>query len=608
MRFGSPPRPIRFHSNGAMCFPKHRVLGAVSEPNGLLVRKRVIAQAAGAGINALKRTVVGAILLIGITAAAFAPVLGHQFIESWDDTRAILANPDYNPPTFRKLAHYWVPPPKETFYVPVTYTLWGLLAMVSRSSAPAGVPFNPRFFYAANLVSHALTAGLVFMILLRLLSRADRGRSEKEFDWPLLAAWLGAAFFAMHPVQVEGVAIASSVYTPLSGMFGFLAVWQFLVFSERDGRRARIHYALAFLAFLLAVLTKPTAVAVPLIIGVIELVLQKRTPRRVGLALAPWLGLSLLIIALNEHASPGATVFVPDPPFRLLVPLDALGFYTGKILLPFHLVFDYGRSPRWLLGHPVAWPTCLIAPAIFILAWRLRARAPWLLASLGVLVAGALPSIGIVPFDYQHYSTVADRYLYIAMLGPAIAAAYLVQRFKRPAATIIIGFVGILAALSVIQLGYWRDDWRLMAYTLQTNPQSLAAGNGFRSLLSSGPSTGGFLAPTRCTLDQQSLLRVGDLLMARRFWQLAASAYRHALARGGPNAEIYDRLGDALLSNLEPRSASQAFAEALKLAPGDQHAARGATRAAAMLQPPATAAAPKAEPPVKDLSTRAGSG
>lgn len=532
-----------------------------------------------------RRHVVWATLLL-ITVTAYSPVLGHHFIESWDDTPAILTNPDYNPPTLGKLAHYWVIPPKDTFYVPVTYSLWGLLAMAGRSSAPAHVPFNPAVFYAANLVSHAISAGLVFLILWRFLPR--RSASDR---WCLIAAWLGAAVFALHPLQVEGVATAWSVYTPLSGMFGFFAIWQFLVFSDalgnRNGNRSRpwTHYGLATLGLVLALLTKPTAVAVPMVAGVMELTLGRSSFRTAVLTLGPWIGLSLVAIWLNEHSSPGATVFVPEPPFRPLVPLDAVGFYLMKVVAPVWLASDYGRSPRWLVEHPIAWLTCLVPLAVFAITWRMRRRAPWLLAAFGVFVAGLLPSIGIVPFDFQHYSTVADRYAYVAMLGPAIAVAFVVVHFRVIAAGSVIALLGILITLTVVQLGYWRDDWHLMAHTLKTNPTSVAARNGFQYLLTGWHDTHDFIAPRSCTIDQPTLVRVGDLMMARREWPIAAAAYRRAMLRGAPSAAINNRLGAALLADLDPKSAQAAFDDALRIDPNNAEARQGLARTELMLGP-----------------------
>lgn len=529
-------------------------------------------------------TLWAALALVGITAAVYAPVLGHHFIETWDDTTAILTNPDYNPPALGKLVHYWVPAPKDTFYVPVTYTLWGLLAVAGRSSAPAGVPFNPAVFYAANLLAHALSSGFVFLIVSELIWQVGPVTNRRV---PLqLAAWLGAAVFAMHPIQVEGVATAWSLYTPLSGVFGFFAIWQYLLCVDPGDPSSREefgwgHYALATVGFALALLTKPTVVAVPLVIAVIEWTVRQRKPRALAVTLGPWIVLSLIVIVINEHSSPGGTVYVPDPPLRFLVPLDAISFYLMKLLVPVRLVMDYGRSPRWFVNHPVAWLTSLIPLAIFAIAWRMRNRIPWFLMSFGVFVAGLLPSIGIVPFDFQHYSTVADRYAYIAMLGPAIAVALLIAHLGRIAVGIAMALVGMLATLSIVQLSNWRDDWRLMTHTLEVNPASLAAASGFRYLLT-GWHNRGFPAPQTCTIDQPTLVHVGDLLMERRQWPTAIAAYRRALTLGPPSATLYDRLGRALLKDLDADQARQAFTHALRLNPHDADARNGLDQADAM--------------------------
>jgi protein O-mannosyl-transferase len=524
----------------------------------------------------LRRTRVRAwvfgVLVLVMTAAVFSPVLGHHFIEAWDDSTAILTNRDYNPPTFGKLAHYWVPPPTETFYVPVTYTLWGLLAMASRSTAPPGLPFNPAFFYAANLVAHLLSVALVFVILRRLV----------RWPWP---AAVGAALFALHPIQVEAVCNAWSVYTPLSGFFSFVAIWQYLIFSDQRHSdppargRANVHYALATLAFVLGMMTKPTAVSVPLMIAAIEFFLRGRDVRQWVLPLAPWAALGLVFVWLNLHAAPGATVFVPDLPWRPLVPLDAIAFYLGKVLWPAGLVMDYARSPKWLMGHPVAWLTAIVAPVLGWICWRQRHRAPWLAAGFGVFVAGLLPTIGIVPFGFQRYSTVADRYAYPAMLGVAIAAAFVVCRLaKRALVPFVLALLAWLGVLSVLQGRHWRDDWQVAAYTLKTNPQSKAGVAMFRYLVSRAghfdPPDHPFPASKLCSLNEPALMASADCLRDKRFWDVAAGLYREAIRQNDRSAAAYAGLGAALLQGQEHADAERACRKALQLDPDNPLARR----------------------------------
>ena len=530
-------------------------------------------------------------LLLGVTAATFGSVLRHHFIEGWDDSTAILTNRDYNPPRLSKLGRYWVPPPNDTFYVPVTYTIWGLLAMASRSSAPAGLPFNPAFFYAANLIAHLLSVAMVFVILRRLVHR-------------LWAAAAGAALFALHPIQVEAVCNAWSLYTPLSGFFSFVAIWQYLVFSDlRHGsdmpRRARfgawVHYLAATLAFLLALMTKPTAASVPLMIAPIELFLRKRRPLEWIIPLAPWVAVVPVFVWMNLHAAPGGTVFVPDITYRPLVPLDAIAFYLGKILWPVGLVMDYGRSPLWLMEHPVAWLTAIVAPVLAWLCWRWRRRVPWLAASFGVFVGGLLSTIGIVPFDFQHYSTVADRYAYPAMLGFAMAVSFILCRWaNRLTVGLSVALLAVLAALSVRQTATWQDDWHVAAHTLAVNPDSKAGISIFRYLFTRwghfDPPDHPFPAYKLCSLDERTLMRSADFLRGRRFWDLAVGLYRNAILKDGQNAAAYSGLGAALLQGQEYAEAERASREALRRDPHNRLAQMTLDRLAIVTSPaPSTA-------------------
>jgi hypothetical protein len=52
---------------------------------------------------------------------------------------------------------------------------------------------------------------------------------------------------------------------------------------------------------------------------------------------------------------------------------------------------------------------------------------PWLIVAFAVFVVALLPVLGLTPFNVQMISTVTDRYLYLAMLAPALAVAFLMR-------------------------------------------------------------------------------------------------------------------------------------------------------------------------------------
>jgi hypothetical protein len=521
-----------------------------------------------------------ALLLFLVTLGVFSPVLGHRFLGTWDDPIAIVHNPDYNPPRWRNLVHYWTKPPaKGLFYVPVTYTLWGVVAFVARHSAPAGVPFDPSYFYAINWVAHAASAAMAYLVLGQLVR-------------PAWAAWAGAAVFALHPIQVEAVANAWSMYTPLSAAFAFFAMWQYLRWSDRR-RSESLHersiawrsYALACLGFALALLTKPTVATVPLMLAAIECGLRGRRLRDVIAPLAPWALAAVFLVWLDQRIPATGRVFVPEAWLRPLVPLDAIAFYLGKLLLPLHLCMDYGRTPWLIAGKPAIRLTWLIVLGMIVGAWAARRCWPIVATAFAVFVAGLIPVIGIVPFTFQYFSTVADRYVYLAMLGPALAVAAVLARLEgrgvrvkavagalhadrsgsarllpsrgfgaRSGSTgaapsplrfqaIALGGVAILAVLaglSVLQLRHWKDDWTLAAYTMTVNPRSMAAIGAFQSLFAAPSSSTGagpaWIPPGRCTLNRDELLSTGRRLAGAGFPVVAADCYREAL-RLDPNDE-----------------------------------------------------------------------
>ena len=478
--------------------------------------------------NSRKPKLLPTLLLFLLAFAAFSPVLTHPFLDSWDDTTAIVANPDYNPPRWTSLTHYWTQPPaKGLFYVPVTYTLWGLLAFLERGFGPAGSPLRPMLFYGANLIAHASSGALVYLILCQLF----------RLRW---AAWVGAAVFALHPIQVEAVANAWDLYTPLSAAFGFLAIWRYLVFSELAGSddrakrsRARWNYAVAGLAFLCALLSKPTVAIVPFMIAAIELGMNRQSLRRVAIRLGPWLAVAAVVAWIDQRIPAAGRVYVPDAWLRPLVPLDAISFYLGKVLLPLRLCMDYGRTPWAIAGKPAVRVTCFITLGLISAAFALRRRWPIAVTGFTVFVVGLLPSLGLVPFTFQYYSTVADRYAYLAMLGPAIAVTALVSRYRTKWSLLVASItLTLLAVVSVAQMRHWEDDWKLAAYTLEVNPHSAAAAGTFQYLLGAATPNESQeqIGPPRprCTLSSRERALAADRLTAGGFPDLGARCRRLA--------------------------------------------------------------------------------
>lgn len=409
--------------------------------------------------------VAAVVLLVAVTAAVFGRVYAHGFL-AYDDSQHVSENPLLDPVTWRSVGEFWQRP-YFGLYIPLSYTFFAAEASIARQPLPDGIRSdpNPLVFHLGNLALHVACVLLVFVILRRLF-RHDG------------AACAGALLFALHPVQVESVAWISETRGVLCGLFSLLAVWQYLVFADASGTRksAACHYAAATAAFVLALLCKPTAVAVPLVAGALAFGILRRSLRRILASLIPWLALSAAWVVLTKVQQPDADLpFVADVWARFLLAGDALAFYLIKLIVPLRCVPDYGHAPQWVMGQWWFYVGWALPVAGLVVLTRMKDRRIWLTVA-AVFVAWLLPVLGLVPFSFQRISTVADRYLYLAMLGPALALGwFLATRWNRRTIAVAGTALGLLGVLSFVQTGYWRDDESLTAHTLQVNPRSVLA-------------------------------------------------------------------------------------------------------------------------------------
>jgi tetratricopeptide (TPR) repeat protein len=401
----------------------------------------------------------------------------HDF-SAWDDYGAVQTNPSYNPPKAATLAAFWSGF-TQGFYDPVLFSIWWFVAVVSYTApTPGGAAggLSAGLFHACNLAAHAANALIVFQVLRILVGRRTG------------PALLGAALFAVHPIQVEAVAWLSTFYTSLSTTFGLLALWCYLRFSEAhfglplvpvendaSTRRPWRLYALSAAFFVLSLLTKPSFIALPLIAGALEMGLRGRRWRQL-IPLVPLALLTLPIVVLTKLAQPATKLAAPLW-LRPLVALDAVSFYLRKLVIPVQYVPDYGRSPSWLAasGWPLA--TCWVIPVcLLIIAFLLRRRAKWVGVALVVMVAALLPTSGLSPFDFQRYSTTADRYFYVGMFAVCLSLAFVLDAFwNRRVAVAATAAMILLASFTIRQVNLWADDGALFRRNLALNPRSKVA-------------------------------------------------------------------------------------------------------------------------------------
>jgi tetratricopeptide (TPR) repeat protein len=502
------------------------------------------------------RAVLGAIALAGLVVVAYLPAMQAGFI--WDDDKHITDNPVLTQENGLALA--WqlpqisppsVGPPQ---YYPLTHTTFWLERHIWGVDA--------RGYHLDNILLHAASAILLWLVLWRL--RAP-------------GAWVAAALWALHPVQVESVAWITerkntlSLFLELAALLAYQAFEPGLQSDEQDraelsgqkpGRSAVRHwdsYALAMIFFIAALLAKTIACSLPVVI--LLLIWWKRGRVRTNqiVSLIPMaligvpLGLYTGYLERVRVGAVGADWQIPAVD-RLLIAGRAIWFDLGKLIWPVNLSFSYARwnvdpifTWQWFAPAAVA-----LALAALWLARRRLGRGPLAAALIYCVMLG--PSLGFANVYPMLFTFVADHYQYAASAAMAALIVGVASRVRFGREVIRAGAVVLIAALTMLTYdrarifrsaeSVWRD-------TITKNPQSWLARENLAVILTveiSEPPGEAKLGEDSDTVAHRDELLGNDPLTFARGRLLEATALYAEVAALRPLHEYVDlNWGDALL-------------------------------------------------------------
>lgn len=485
----------------------------------------------------LRRPVGLAVALVLAIVAAYGLSLRGDFL--WDDDLHITANPTIVGPL--GLTEIWTTARANYFPLVLTnfwaqHALWGL---------------NPLGYRLVTLACHALAALLLWRVLRQLR---------------VPGAWLGAALWALHPVQVESVAWICELKNTQSAVFFLLAIGCWLRWLD-SGRRvpeqadearlagARRHFGWALLFALLAILSKPSTVMLPVVLGLLTWWVHRRLTWRDLVPLLPFLVLSAAAAAWTiweQRVNSGAegAEWAQTWPERFAIAGRVVWFYLGKLVWPAELIFIY---PRWSVdaGSPRAFAPLAAGCGVLALLWWRRdgALRP---VFAGAIYFGALlfPVLGFFSVYFFRYSFVGDHFQYLASMGPLVlAGAGLTVLGERlgPATgrAYILGGIVPAGVLAVSGAMTWRES---RAYL---NSESL-----WRTTLARNPDA--FMA----------WANLGDTLVQQGRHPEAIVAFRRALQLRPDDPPVNNDLGCELVAIGQAHLAIPVLERALQLRPG----------------------------------------
>ena len=348
--------------------------------------------------------------------------------------------------------------------------------------------FGPRpgALHLINVLLHAVNTVLLFLILARMTGAQWR------------SAFV-AAVFAIHPLHVESVAWVAERKDLLCALFFLLSVAAFTNYiasvpNEADKKNTlsaflNRRYLAALGFFVLALLSKPMAVSLPVVLLILDWypfqrIYSFRMLRYAFVEKLPFIVLSLLSSILTVLAQKsGNAIWVALPlSTRVLVAIKSLLAYIGKIAFPVNLVpfYPYPQTASFLSLEYLTATALVLCTTIICIVLSKKTKL-WLTIWCYYVVT-LLPVIGIVQVGGQ---SMADRYTYLPglalflIIGLAVAwAAGKVRALNRrsPLAKVLSATVAILAFISLCyltsrQIGIWKDSFVLWNYVIEKEPE-----------------------------------------------------------------------------------------------------------------------------------------
>jgi len=468
-------------------------------------------------------------LLLGlITLAVYGRIIGHDFI-NWDDENYVLLNKAVQGFSWPHLHQVFTTSylgnfaPLHMVSYMFDYTLWGL---------------RPGGFLFTNLVLHLLN-GLLWY---RMLSRWYHDR---------LLALVAACLFLLHPVQVESVAWISQRKTLLA-LFFFLVAWDcYCRYRQPTAGSGRSLYAASLATFALALLSKSVVVIFPLMLLCYDACFEKGADRfrlkdKIPYFFLATAGIAFALLSQSQELSGGRVAYHGGSAwYTFLTMLPVLCRYLAMIVWPANLSALYSPLLHTSVNGTVigAAAFLLLLAAVFAYLYRRDSRIGfWALFWL----LGLLPVLQIIPLN----TLISDRYLYFPMLGASVLAAtgiahamrYFDAQHKAATKTLAAGVVLLLATLSFLRAGVWKDSLTLWLDTVEKTPESSRAwgnlGAAYQRLDARAEAVGAYLRGLELYPDNEQILyNLGKLYYASGNYTEAENCFRR-LPQGYDNSGI----------------------------------------------------------------------
>jgi tetratricopeptide (TPR) repeat protein len=301
---------------------------------------------------------------------------------------------------------------------------------------------DPFWYHVENVLLHMAVVLLLYTLVLRVFE-----------DHQL--ALFSALIFAVHPVVSEPVNFVAARNNILcaAAMLGSLICF-------KRSRQGELWWAILSLAlYLIALLSKEPAVSLPAFVILVTFLHGNKEIKVKAYLMAAFIAVTVAYFALRANALGNLTsnAGIQMSPERFELVLSCLYEYYRLMLAPVYLSIFYNVEAVPLLSYK-SFASILVTVALTYAAINRNVSAPLRVSILWLLVS-FLPVSNLVIIPSM---AVADRYLYIPLLGFSLAVGYMFKAIsgKRPSWGLVtfLALAITLAALTYQRNSLWRSE------------------------------------------------------------------------------------------------------------------------------------------------------
>lgn len=398
-------------------------------------------------------------IIVGVCFVLYCQTTSFDFV--WDDLRThFVGNKDFRS---GNLAGLWNKA-YEGMYIPLSYTFW---LMVYKLTGGVKIPVS-LYMHFANIAVHTINCLLLFILAKRI----------SKYNFTALVA---ALFFAVHPVQVETVAWVSELRGLLATCFMLAGMLLFYKYKS-ENRFTATRFIWVLLMGVLAMLSKPNAIIYPALLFLLDYFLLKQFSKK---NIFHYVIISACLIPFAVFTSQLQPTVLQEMqyPFwlRFVLPFFSFAFYLFKLLLPFGYCASYAYTPPFLQNSLLLLSgAVLLSSIVSFYCYKGRKGNSMLLFALLFFVVGFLPVSGIITFYFQQFSNVADRYLYISLIGVSLFLAVDLQAMQKLLGNFKFRLLSSVVIVTLALINFsaqkkWKDNVALWEDTVEKKPEQVRA-------------------------------------------------------------------------------------------------------------------------------------